>query len=272
MVDVHDKQAGQALAADKPRSLIARFFPLVVIALASGGLLLSGAHRQLTFENLLLSRDTLMALVATHWFMAIAAYALIYIAAVALSLPGAVLLTITGGFMFGVAVGGAATVLAATIGAALVFLAARSALGEMLRRRAGTSLASFRDGFERDAASYLLFLRLVPVFPFFLVNLAPALLNVPLGTFVWTTFVGIIPATFAYSFAGAGLDSIAAAQKQAFEACLASGAVDCKAHIHLKQLVTPELIYAFAALGLVALIPVVLRRWRSPAAVGGSAK
>jgi uncharacterized membrane protein YdjX (TVP38/TMEM64 family) len=182
---------------------------------------------------------------------------------VAFSLPGALLLTIAGGFLFGGLVGGSVTVFSATAGAALIFLAARSSLGVMLRNRAGPSLAKFREGFERDAASYLLFLRLVPLFPFWLVNLAPALLSVPFKTFVWTTFVGIMPGTFAYSFAGAGLDSVAAAQKQAFDACVASGAKDCKAHIYLNQLVTKEMIIAFAALGFVALIPVLLRRWRA---------
>ena len=89
------------------------------------------------------------------------------------------------------------------------------------------------------------------------------MLDVPLKTFVWTTAIGIIPGTFAYSFAGAGLDSVAAAQKQAYLDCVARGAADCKAHINFHQLVTKDLIYAFAALGVVALIPVIVRRWRA---------
>ena len=263
MAEIADKGAEEIKAARTPRSLAARFAPLALILLAMGGLFASGAHRQLTIENLLTSRDALMANVAAHWFLAIALYVLIYITAVALSLPGALLLTITGGFLFGAIAGGIATTLAATIGATLVFLAARSSIGAFLHNRAGPWLAKFREGFERDAASYLLFLRLVPVFPFWLVNLAPALLDVKLKVFVWTTFLGILPGTFAYSFAGAGLDSVAAGQKQAFDACVATGAQDCKAHIYLNQLVTKELIIAFAVLGVIALIPVVLRRWQA---------
>ena len=246
-------------------SRLARFAPLALIVVATVALLASGAHRYLTFENLLASRETLRGYVSSHLALSLAVYALVYAGAVALSLPGALLLTISGGVLFGGLAGGAVTSVAATVGAVLIFLAARSSLGELLRERAGPSLARFRDGFEKDAASYLLFLRLVPVFPFWLVNLAPALLGAPLKTFVWTTFVGILPGTFAYSFAGAGLDSIAAAQKQAFDVCLASGAADCKAHIYFSQLVTRELVFAFAALGVVALIPVALRRWRAPA-------
>ena len=261
-MEITDKKNDNRIVQISARSLIVRFLPLCAIALASAALIASGAHQYLTFENLLLSRETLQTQIQSHHALAMTTYMLVYAGAVALSLPGALLLTITGGFLFGGLLGGALTTLAASVGATLIFLAARSSLGAFLRDRAGPSLAKFREGFERDAASYLLFLRLVPVFPFWLVNLAPALLSVPLKTFVWTTLVGILPGTFAYSFAGASLDSIAAAQNQAFSACLATGAKDCKAHIYYSQLVTKELIFAFAALGVVALIPLVLRRWR----------
>ena len=265
MVESAGKQTAPRLEPRQPRPLFVRFLPLILLGAASAALIASGAHHYLSVENLLASRDYLQTRIEAHRLLALAVYALVYIGAVALSLPGALLLTITGGFLFGGLVGGAATSVAATIGATLIFLAARTSLGVFLRNRAGPWLTKLSAGFERDAASYMLFLRLVPVFPFWLVNLAPALLGAPLRTFVWTTFVGILPGTFAYSFAGAGLDSVAAAQKQAFEACLATGALDCKAHIYLNQLVTKELIFAFAALGVVALIPVLLRRWRGGA-------
>lgn len=245
------------------QSTLVRFAPLALIVAATLALIASGAHRQLTIENLLASRDALQARVDANFPLAIALYLLVYTCAVALSLPGALLLTIAGGFLFGGFAGAIATTIAATVGASLIFLAAQSSLGEVLRRRAGPWLTKFREGFAKDAASYLLFLRLVPAFPFWLVNLAPALFDVKLKTFIWTTAIGILPGTFAYSFAGAGLDSVVAAQKQAFAACLASGASDCKAHIYLHQLVTKELVLAFAALGIVALIPVAINRWRA---------
>ena len=183
----------------------------------------------------------------------------------ALSLPGATLLTIAGGFLFGGALGGGAAALAATTGAILVFLAARCSLGAALRARAGPRLEGIRRGFERNAASYMLFLRLTPAIPNFLVNLAPAILGVDLWTFAWTTMIGVLPATFAFAYAGAGLDSVAAAQTRAFEACLASGAADCRAHIYLGQLVTRELILSLAGLAILALIPVAVGRWRAQA-------
>ncbi len=127
------------------------------------------------------------------------AFVALYAAVVALSLPGGAVLTMAGGFLFGWLLGGLASIVGATIGASIVFLIARSALGEFLAARAGPWLSRFRQGFQDDAFSYLLFLRLVPIFPFWLVNLAPALLGVGFVTYVATTFLGIIPGTFAYS-------------------------------------------------------------------------
>ena len=113
--------------------------------------------------------------------------------------------------------------MAATIGATMVFLIARTALGETLSARAGPWLAKLSDGFKEDALSYLLFLRLVPAFPFWFVNIAPAVLGVPLKTYVIGTFFGIIPATFAFASAGAGLDSVVVAAKPEYAACVAEG-------------------------------------------------
>ena len=242
-----------------------RFAPIACLVALSGALIASGVHRYLSFEFLLSSRRLLAAAINAHGAVAAGVYGLTYVALVALSLPGATILTIAGGFLFGGALGGSMAALAATAGAILVFLAARCSLGATLRAMAGPRLESVRRGFEQDAAAYMLFLRLTPAFPFFLVNLAPAILGVDLWTFAWTTMLGVLPATFAFAYAGAGLDSVAAAQTRAFEACIASGANDCRAHIYLGQLVTHELLLSLAGVGVVALIPVAIRRWRARA-------
>lgn len=257
------------LAARKPAWR--RFLPLAVLAAAMAAAYAAGLHRYLSFDALVTHRETLRALVEQHYVYALLLYGALYVAAVALSLPGGLLLTISGGFLFGWLVGGCAAVLAATLGATLVFLIARSSLGETLAARAGPALTKLADGFKRDAVSYMLFLRLVPAFPFWLVNLAAAVLGVPLRAFVATTLVGIMPATFAFAVAGAGLDSAIAAQGAALEACLAAGRSDCPRGFNPGALATPELIAAFVALGLVALIPVVARRWkqRSSASLDG---
>ncbi|MBX9740561.1 MAG: TVP38/TMEM64 family protein [Beijerinckiaceae bacterium] len=241
-----------------------RAWPLLLIVAVTAAAYLSGVHRYLSFEALVESRERLREWVTLHYFASLFAFVGAYIVFVALSLPGALLLTIMSGFLYGVIVGGVATTIGATIGATLLFLAASTSLGEGLRSRAGPWLERFREGFQKDATSYLLFLRLVPVFPFWLVNLAPALLGVNVRTFVWTTAVGIVPGTFAYAFAGAGLDSVVAAHRAAKDACMAAGAAACDMQISPGQLVTRELVLALAALGCVALLPVLIKRFRRP--------
>jgi uncharacterized membrane protein YdjX (TVP38/TMEM64 family) len=130
-------------------------------------------------------------------------------------------------------------------------------------RRAGPRVSQLARGFREDAFSYLLFLRLVPAFPFFLVNLVPAFAGVRLGPFVAATALGIIPASFVYSFAGTGLDSVIAAQRDSYSACLASGRADCQLTFDPRDVLTPELIGALLALGLLALLPVLVKHLRA---------
>lgn len=239
--------------------------PLALIGGALGLVLLSGAHKHLSLDNILASRDALAGLIDANRPLAILSYVGLYAFVAGLSIPGAALLTIAGGFLFGGLVGALGAIVGATMGATGLFLAARSSFGAHLAGRAGPWLRKFRDGFQRDAISYLLFLRLVTIFPFWLVNLALAATGVRLWTFVWTTFIGIIPGTFAFALAGAGLDSVAQAQKRAFEACVASAggiAANCQFSLSPQQLVTRELLIAFTALGFVALIPAIMRLWR----------
>lgn len=237
-----------------------RYLPLLALALAMAGAYAAGLHRYLNLDAVLQHREQLKQAVEANRLLSLLAFAGVYAAAVALSFPGAALLTLLGGFLFGGALGGAVIVVSATVGAIIVFLVARSAFGETLRRKAGPSLARILDGFKSDAVSYLLFLRLVPAFPFWLVNLAAAIGGVSLPVFAWTTLVGIIPGTLAFALAGAGLDSVIAAQQSARAACQAAGRDDCAGGLDLKAILTPELLLAFALLGCVALIPVLGRR------------
>ena len=242
-----------------------RFGPLLVVALAMVLVIVMGWHRQVTLANVALLRDRFHHVLAAHEVLSLLAYCLVYICAVALSLPGGLVLTATGGLLFGCLLGGSAAVLSATVGATILFVVARSALGEALAARSGPWLVKLREGFREDALSYLLFLRLVPAFPFWFVNIAPAILGVPLRTYVVATFFGIMPATFAFAAAGAGLDSVIAAAMVEHAECVArKGAEACTLGIHASSLITRELVLAFALLGVVALIPVALRKWRRP--------
>ena len=243
-----------------------RLWPLLALLGATAFAFAMGWHRYLTIAALAENREALRGYIEAHKLLSLAAFIGLYAAIVALSLPGGAVMTIAGGFLFGWLVGGAASVVAATIGATVIFLIARSALGDLLAARAGPWLSRFRKGFQEDAFSYLLFLRLVPIFPFWLVNLAPGLLGVNFATYVATTIRGIIPGTFAFALAGNGLDSVIERQQAAHQSCLAKtgsgGQESCSYTLDPGALLTPELIAGLVALGLVALVPVAVKWFR----------
>lgn len=224
-----------------------RLLPLAVIAAGVVAFFALDLGRYLTFEQLRTHRSGLMAYVASMPVKAVLLFVVVYAAATAFSFPGAVILTLTGGFLFGIWQGTAAVVVGATIGATLLFLAARTALGDALRTKAGPWLARMEAGFKDNALSYLLVLRLIPAFPFFVVNLVPAFLGVPTRTFVTATLLGIIPGTFVFASIGAGLGSIFD-QMQAFS---------------LKGALTPQVITALAGLAVLSMIPIVYRKLKS---------
>jgi len=233
--------------------------PLLVLVSLMGVVFAMGWHEYLSFKTIGLNYDVLRDFISSNLVLALGIYSALYIAVVALSLPGGLIMTVAGGLLFGWQIGVPVTVIAATIGATIIFLAARTSFGEAMAAKAGPWLGRLREGFQENALSYLLFLRLVPAFPFVVVNLAPALLGVPLSTYVIGTLIGIIPGTAAYSIAGAGLGSIVEAQNKIYAECVAEkGAEACEYTIDLSALVTKELVFAGAALGIVALIPVAI--------------
>jgi uncharacterized membrane protein YdjX (TVP38/TMEM64 family) len=254
-----------AVAGERPRFSRRRLVPLLALVLISGAVIAMGWHRQLSFETLARHYEALRDFIAAHEVSAVSAYLTLYVVIAALSVPVAVFLTVTGGILFGGVVGGAAATVGATIGAICIFLIAKSAVGDYLVRRAGPRAQKLAQNFRADAFSYLLFLRLVPIFPFWLVNLVPALTGVRLATFALATALGIIPATFAFAFFGAGLASVITAQREAYRACLSAGLPDCRLEFQMQAALTPELIAALAALGALALVPPVLRRLRGRA-------
>ena len=240
---------------------------VAIVVLAGAAYIVSGGG--VSLESLVRHRAAIDDFVASHRMLAIFVYVGIYITVVAVSLPGAALLTLTGGFLFGIAVGASAAVISATVGATLIFLVARTALGEPLLRRAGPRATQLARGFREDAFSYLLFLRLVPAFPFFLVNLVPAFAGVRLGLFVVATAIGIIPGAIVFALAGAGLDSIIAAQKNSYDQCIAAKGADCRLVFEPADVLTPQLIAALVALGLLALMPVAVKFWRTRSRTAG---
>lgn len=191
--------------ANKPNnsgSFAKRLAPLGVIAALLLAGYFSGLHTYLSLDTLSENKAALDAFVQDNFVLAMGSYFVIYIVAVSISFPGASFLTIAGGAIFGWLIGGTLTIFGATIGASIIFLVAKTSLGDFLAEKAGPRMSKLRDGFQKDAFNYLLTLRLAPVVPFWITNLAPAFFGMDLGRYALATFLGIIPGTYAYSFIG----------------------------------------------------------------------
>jgi len=223
-----------------------RLVPVAVLLAGLAAFFALGFDQYLTFDALRDNRAWLLAKVEESALIAGAAYVLAYVAVVAFSLPGGAVMTITGGFLFGRWLGTFYVVFAATAGATILFIAAKTALGDPLRARAGPFLKRMEAGFRENALSYLLVLRLIPAFPFFVVNLVPAFLGVRIGTYVLGTFVGIIPGTFVYASVGSGLGAI----------------FDSGEHFSAKSILNAEIVTALVGLAILALLPVAYKKWR----------
>ena len=228
-----------------------RFAPLLVVIAGLAFAYLMGWQRFFSLDFLADSRDSLTAFVQANYLVSTVGFAAFYALAVAFSFPAASILTIFGGFLFGWHVGGLLVAVGATLGATAIFLAARSAFGDFLREKVGGRVKNLAEGFEKDAFSYLLVLRIAPVFPFFVMNIAPALFNVPLRSYVIATFLGILPGTFAYTYLGQGIGSV-------LDAAEAAGT-----SVSVGDLITTEITLAFVALAVVAAIPIVIKRLRA---------
>lgn len=234
----------------KPAGWAAGTRRLAPLAAIGGAIVLAfalGLDDYLSFEALREHRGLLMDVVHDHAVLATAAFITIYAAATALSLPGGAVLSIAGGFLFGAVFGTAWIVIGATVGAVGIFLAARTALGDALKAKAGPWLAKLEAGFQENALSYLLVLRLVPLFPFFVVNLVPAFLGVSLRVFTLGTAIGIIPGAFVFASVGAGLGSV----------------FDMGGEVTAARALTPEVITALIGLAVLSMVPVVYKRARA---------
>ena len=234
----------EAAAGSRKSSSLIRFAPLGVLLILIVLVFALDLDRYLSFETLSQNRDRLLAFVDANMVLAPLLFVAVYATVVALSIPGGAVLTIAGGFLFGVWLGSALVIVGATLGATLVFLIARSALGDTLREKAGPRIRKMEEGFREDAFNYLLVLRLIPIFPFWLVNIVPAFLGVALSTYVLGTFLGIIPGSLVYASVGNGLGAV-------FDA---GGSPD------LGIIFRPAIILPIIGLAILAILPVLYRK------------
>ncbi len=228
-----------------PRLLRDRRFWLTILALGVIVIIhASGLPASLTLGALRANRQDLVNFVADNYALSAVGYVALYVVVVALSLPSALLLTLTGGFLFGAAAGTVLTLIGATVGATLLFVFARTMMGNNAMEHFGPRGAKLAWAIKANAWSYLLVLRLLPLFPFFLVNVIPAFAGVKLSTFVLTTFLGIIPATIVFSLSGAGLGEV----------------LDQGGPISIHSILTPRMVIALSGLALLALAAIPLKR------------
>ena len=228
---------------------IKKLLPVAVIIGIFAAFFLLGGPEYITLETLKKHRQTLLDWAASHHVLVALVYMAAYSVMVAATIPGALVMTLVGGFLFGAIEATLYVVFSATLGATAIFLIARYAFRDYFKEKAGPSIRRMEEGFKENALSYLLVLRLVPIFPFFIVNLVPALLGVPLRTYVTGTLFGIIPGTFVYCLVGNGLGAI----------------IDKGGEPNLGRIFEPEILSALIGLALLSLIPVIYKRFKRSA-------
>jgi uncharacterized membrane protein YdjX (TVP38/TMEM64 family) len=221
-----------------------RLIPLVLLFAAAGAFLLAGGRHYLTFASLSQNRELLTDLVARGGALTVVAFILLYAGLTALSVPGAMLMTLASGFLFGPWLGALYALVGATAGASAVFLAARAGLAG-LADRVGPRVQRLKAGFREDALSYLLVLRLVPVFPFWLVNLVAGASGMKLLVYVTATFLGMIPGALVYAGIGSGVGDLIAAGR----------------HPDPYTIFRPDILLPLIGLAALALLPVIYKRW-----------
>ncbi len=214
---------------------------LAAVFFAALGAFLLGGRRWLSFEQLDANRQLLLDLVDRHYGWMVVAATLVYASATALSLPLGIALSVATGFLFGAWVGTAIVVVAATVGSTLAFLGARYLFADWARERMGPRLKRIARGFEDDAFHYMLFMRLVPIFPFWLINLVPAFTPMKIRTFVAGSAIGMLPGSFVFTNLGEQLGRIS----------------------HPRELLTAGPMVSLAMLGVLALVPVAWKKYRT---------
>ena len=223
-----------------------RYWPLLLVLAVIGAAWAGGLTHEFTWAALARNQTSLTAWVTEHPIAAPTLYVATYAATAAVALPEGAVLTVAGGLLFGTLLGGSLAVVGSTLGSIVLFLAARYHLADAMAARAGGFFDRVRARLKRDGFSYLLALRLIPAFPFWLVNLAAALCGMRLLPYVAATLLGVIPATFIYASIGAGVGNILAAGGEP----------------NLAVLFSPAVLAPLIGLAALSLLPVAWRKWR----------
>lgn len=236
------------LPAKKPclKAKIKRFAPLIIIAIGILLFFATGLNKYISFDTLYQKHAELQDFVKAHFMVAALIFWLTYIIIVSFSLPGGAVMTITGGFLFGITIGALLALTSATIGATNIFLIARTALGDSFKKRTGPFIQKLEKGFKENALTYLFILRLIPIFPFWLINLAPAFLGVKLRTYIIATFFGTLPGSIVFASLGNGLGSL----------------IEKGQSPDTSIIFAPEILLPLIGLAIMALLPIAYNRYK----------
>ena len=234
----------------KIRGNILKLKKMIPVAILLLGLILFfvfGGQDYLNFQTLSEHYKKLQAFTNDHYVISVLTYMLVYILVVAFSIPGATVMTLIGGFLFGVIFGSIWVVLSATVGASITFLAVNTAFGNILKNKVDTKLSKIQKGFTENAFNYLLVLRLIPIFPFFAINIAAGIVGMKLRTFFIATLIGIIPGSAVYAWVGSGLGYT----------------LDQGKSINLGIIFEPQVLLPIIALAVLSIIPIIIKKFKS---------
>jgi len=225
---------------------IKRYSPIIILVI---GLILFfsfGGQKYLSLSMVKEHYNSLLVWTHNHFWLSSLIFIITYMIVVAFSIPGATIMTLLGGFLFGLLPGVVWVILGATIGSYLVFLAVKTALGETLKTKASGSIEKLRNGFEHNAFNYLLTLRLIPIFPFFVINIACGALSIRSATFFWATLIGIIPSSLIYTWVGTGLGFALQQGKE----------------LNMGIIFEAQFILPIVGLGILSLVPVIYKKFK----------
>ncbi|AJC48633.1 TVP38/TMEM64 family protein [Allofrancisella guangzhouensis] len=223
---------------------IKRYLPIIILIVGLVLFFAFGGQKYLTLAMIKQRYNSLLVWTHTHFWLSSLIFIVTYIIIVAFSVPGATVMTLLGGFLFGLFPGVVWVILGATIGSCLIFLAVKTAFGESLKTKASGSIEKLRNGFEDNAFNYLLTLRLIPIFPFFAINIACGALGIRLSTFFWATLIGIIPGSLIYTWVGTGLGFALQQDKE----------------LNMSVIFELQFILPIIGLAILSLVPVIYRK------------
>lgn len=230
----------------KKKISVKSFIPLIILLLLMACIYILISFDILSIETLKMQHSKIKEYVDRHAFLSVLIFILFYILITATSIPIASFITLFAGYIFTPLPATLYVVFAATTGACCIFLAARGALSNFLEKKAGNFIQKIRKGFEENSISYLLFMRIIPLFPFWSLNIAFAFFPVSLWNFAWTSFVGIIPGTFIYAYAGSGLAQV----------------IESNQPLNIQNVFNWKIRIALIGIAVITLLPILYKKWK----------